>query len=213
MRIAKKVGRGTDIFLPKFEDLLRLIEYWCQETGVSKTELARQLDVHRSQISQLFSGRRGLHYDEAETIVDYLMQRLSRLPNETVERFFPPKKLITIKTSDTVGEAARRMLRGNFTQVPVYDGETYFGLVTDRMFVERLLRPHVTGFRGKWTDVLRKLPVGAANVIESSAVYPSDASISSVAHGLTQFYAVMIGDPVPDNIVTRSDYLKLLSPS
>ncbi|MGA3109240.1 MAG: CBS domain-containing protein [Candidatus Bathyarchaeia archaeon] len=211
MKNHKKVVKGTNLFLPNLEDLLRFIKYWCEETGVSKSELARQLDVHRSQISQLFNGRRGLHYDEAETILDYLNQRLSRLPQEPVGTFFPPRKLERIQTSDTVGEAARKMAKGNFTQVPVYDGDNYFGLVTDRMLVERLLRPNIP-FRDNWPDELRKTSVRKANVTEASAVYPPEASISSVAHALTEFYAVMIGDPVPNNIVTRWDYLKLLKP-
>ena len=57
------------------------------------------------------------------------------------------------------------------------------------------------------------MPIGAAEIVETSATYPSDSSISSVANALTQFYAVMISDnSTPRSIVTRWDYLRLLLP-
>lgn len=54
--------------------------------------------------------------------------------------------------------------------------------------------------------------IGDADIIETSAIYPPDSSLSSVASALTHFYAVMMGEDVKDpiGIVTRWDYLKLL---
>ena len=51
-----------------------------------------------------------------------------------------------------------------------------------------------------------------AEIVESSAVYPLDASISSVANALRYFYAVMLSENnMPRTIITRWDYLKLLT--
>lgn len=100
----------------------------------------------------------------------------------------------------------------NFTQLPVFDGKNYEGITTDRMILERLLHPNRVKFNGKWIDTLQKMTLKQAETIESSAIYPLDASISSVANALRHFYAVMLSEnDSPKTIVTRWDYLKLLS--
>jgi len=61
-------------------------------------------------------------------------------------------------------------------------------------------------------DALGKMPLKQAEIVESSAVYPLDASISSVANALRYFYAVMLSENnMPRTIITRWDYLKLLT--
>jgi predicted transcriptional regulator len=86
------------------------------------------------------------------------------------------------------------------------------GLVTDPIIVDGLLHPNQKKFRVAWIDMLRNMTVHEAAIIETSAVYDPDASISSVASALAHFYAVMVGEnnKTPDRIVTRWDYLKLL---
>jgi predicted transcriptional regulator len=57
-----------------------------------------------------------------------------------------------------------------------------------------------------------EMPLKQADVIETSAVYPIDASISCVANALENFYAVMLSENgQPKAIVTRWDYLRLLT--
>jgi predicted transcriptional regulator len=183
---------------------------------VSRAELARLLDLDRSAVTNVFRKdvrRRKLNYEEAEQIVDHLMERLSPLPCETVQSLSTlPKELVKVQLTETVGQVASKLLKGDFTQVPVFDGQNYVGLVTDRMIVERLLHPNKIGFVGKWRECLRKMPLKQAGIIETSAVYPVDASISSVANALKHFYAVMLSEnDLPKTIVTRWDYLKLLT--
>jgi predicted transcriptional regulator len=213
MPTAKNVHKRSHIFLPQIDDLLRMIDQWCARTGVSRADLANLLDLDRSEATRVFKGGRRLVYSEAQTWVDFLLERLSPLPEEPVQTIATPSRdLRYVQSSETVGGVAKRLTRGNFTQIPVFDGLKYLGLATDRMIVERLLHPNVKRFEGAWADCLRKMPVGEAGVIETSAIYPSNASISEVANALTQYYAVMISDnSVPEGIVTRWDYLKLLS--
>lgn len=130
------------------------MDQWCALTGVSRTDLANVLDLDRSEATNVFKGRRRLLYFEAQSWVDYLLERLAPLPQEPVRTIATPPR-----------------------------------------------------------DNLRKMPVGAAEVIETSATYSSETSIAEVANALTQYYAVMISDNyVPEGIVTRWDYLKLLKP-
>ena len=182
-----------------------MIDRWCKSTGVTRAELARILELDRSATSRMFAGERRMLYDEAETILDYLAQRLSPLPKESVRSLAVRRRdLEKARTSETVAQVVSKLLKGNFTQVPVFDvGDNFKGFVTDGMIVERLLNPNVK-FRGKWTDKLRSMTVKEADIIETSAVYPVEASISSVANALRHFYAVMLSEnDRPSTIVTR----------
>lgn len=203
----------TSPFLPALEDFLRIIEDWCKATGVTKYQLSKLLDLDRAAVTRVFSGSRRLQYDEAQQISDYLMERLSPLPDERIELFsVRPNRLVSVQLTDSVSHAASELMKGNFTQLPVFNGNSYVGLTTDRMIVERMLHPNRARFTGRWIDALKKMTLKQADIIETSAVYPLDASISSVANALRYFYAVMISEnEMPKTIVTRWDYLKLLT--
>lgn len=200
-------------YLPPTEDLLRLIDEWGRRTGVPRAQLAKVLDLDRSAVTRIFSGKRELSYDEAAQLVDYLVQRLSPLPDRTVGSIAPrSKNLRRVYANQKVGAAVKALMDGNFTQVPVYEGNKFLGLVTDRMIIERLLHPNLKDFTGTWMETLRNMTVREAEVIETSSVYPFDSPLSSVASALGHFYAVMLGEDMkgPTSIVTRWDYLKLL---
>lgn len=203
----------TSPFLPSLEDLLRMIEGWCRSTGVTKSQLAKLIDLDRSAVTRTFSCNRRLLYEEAEQISDYLMQRLSPLPADPVKSLsIRPRELVSVQLTDTVAHVASELMEGNFTQLPVFNGKNYVGLTTDRMIVERLLHPNRARFGGRWIDTLQEMPLKQAEMIESSAVYPLDASISSVANALRHFYAVMLSETdSPKTIITRWDYLRLLT--
>jgi predicted transcriptional regulator len=200
-------------FLPAKDDLLRLVDEWRRLAGLSKADIGEEIGLDRSAVTRIFRDGRGLDYDEAEQMMDYLSQRLSPLPKQEIESLATPsKKLVTAEAHDTIGDVVKKMMRGDFTQLPVFDSGKYLGLVTDRMIVERLLHPNLKKFKGTWIDKLRNMTVRDAAIIETSAVYDPDASISSVAGALAHFYAIMIGEnnKTPNRIVTRWDYLKLL---
>jgi len=199
--------------LPQVEDLLRMIEQWCKSTGVTRADLARLLEVDRSAITHTFQRQRKLDYEESVQILDYLLNRLSPLPEETIKLLcIRPRELKRIQSSDTVAKAASKLMEDDFTQIPVFGGDKYLGLATDRMIIERLLDPNETRFEGRWIDRLRKMTIKEADIIETSSMYPLDSSITSVAQALKQFYAVMLSDKdQPKSIVTRWDYLKLLT--
>lgn len=137
------------------------------------------------------------------------------MPDDTISSLsIRPRQLVDVQVSETVGHVVAKLMEGGFTQIPVFDGKDFVGLATDRMIVERLLHPNVKEFKGKWIEVLRKMSVKQAKIIETSATYPMNASISSVATALEHFYAVMLSDNdngTPKTIVTRWDYLKLLT--
>jgi len=203
----------TSVFLPPLEDFLRMIEDWCKSTGVTKYQLAKLLEVDRAAVTCVFSGERRILYAEAEQISGYLIERLSPLPDVPIKSLSVRSSLLkSVQSAETVARAVSQLMKGNFTQLPVFNGDKYVGLTTDRMIVERLLHPNRAKFRGKWIDTLKETPLKDAGVIETSAVYPLDASIPSVANALRYFYAVMLAeDEHPRTIVTRWDYLKLLS--
>ena len=195
------------------EDMLRLIDELRRQAGVKQAELARYLGLDRSAVTRIFRKKRGLDYDEAEQMMDYLVQRLSPLPDRTVGSIAPrPRNLRRIYANQKVAVAVRTLMDGNFTQVPVYEGNKFLGLVTDRMIIERLLHPNLKDFTGTWMETLRNMTVREAEVIETSSVYPFDSPLSSVASALGHFYAVMLGEDMkaPTSVVTRWDYLKLL---
>ena len=200
-------------FLLPLDDLLRVIEEWCKATGVTKYQLSRLLELDRAAVTRIFTGERRLLYDEAEQMSDYLMERLSPLPNEPVKLLCArPNRLVSVQLTDTVAQTASDLMRGKFTQLPVFNGDSYVGLTTDKMIIERMLRPNRAKFSGRWLDALKRMPLKQAEIIETSAIYPSDASVSSVANALRKFYAVMVAEnEKPSSIITRWDFLKLLT--
>jgi len=193
--------------------MLRLIDELRRQARITRAELGRHLDLDRSAITRIFRRKRRLNYDEAEQMIAYIVQRLSPLPDRTIGSIAPPPaKVVKVYADQKVSIAVKWLLKGNFTQVPVYEGRRYLGLATDRMIIERLLHPNVSDFKGNWIDTLRNMRIDGADIIETSATYRPDSPLSSVASALTHFYAVMLGEDMkaPTGIVTRWDFLRLL---
>jgi predicted transcriptional regulator len=206
---------GDSLYLPDMEDMLRLIDELRRRAGVTKAQLARVIERDRSAVTKIFSQKqhRGLAYGEAADLLGYLGERLSPLPDQKISSLaLPPSRLVKVYAHQRVSAAVKALLKGNFTQVPVYEGERYLGLATDRMILERMLHPNVSDFVGKWVDWLRNMTIKEAEIIETSAKYSPSESLSLVASALTHFYAVMLGEEMkaPIGIVTRWDFLKLL---
>jgi predicted transcriptional regulator len=140
------------------EDILRLIDELRRQAKVTRAELARDLDLDRSAVTRIFRKKRGLNYDEAEQMIAYIIQRLSPLPDQAIGSIAPPPaKVVKVYAHQKVSTVVRALLEGNFTQVPVFKGRRYLGLVTDRMIVERLLHPNVQNFTSSWMEHLRDI--------------------------------------------------------
>lgn len=201
-------------YLPEIEDLLGIIDGLRRRARLTKADLAKVIDRDRSAVSNIFAKKRGLDYDEAVQLLEHLVQILSPLPDRTVGSMLRRRRrLKKVYTDDKVSVAANALIRGNFTQVPLYDrNEKYLGLVTDRMILERMLHPNIRDFKGNWMEALRNMRIDEAKIVEASVTYEPDSTISSIAGALTHFYALMLGEnnKQPTGIVTRWDFLKLL---
>ena len=188
--------------LPSKENLIKRIKELMYETGVSELELAENTGLSQPVVSRILRGERELRYDEAKTILDHLLGRLSSIPLKMTASDIATKgeRLMKVYVEESLCDVAKKMFEKGYSQVPIYDGEVLKGALTEISMLKLLLSPKRD---------LRKLKVKDVEAQELP-VYPHDTPLQTIAQALLEYYAVLIerGGRV-EGIVTRADFLRL----
>ena len=188
--------------LPSKGNLIKRIRELMRETGVSELELAENTGLSQPVVSRILRGERELRYDEAKTILDHLLGRLSSIPLKMTASDIATKgeRLMKVYVEESLCEVAKKMFEKGYSQVPIYDGEVLKGALTEISLLKLLLSPKRD---------LRKLKVKDVEAQELP-VYPHDTPLQTIAQALLEYYAVLIekGGKV-EGIVTRADFLRL----
>jgi predicted transcriptional regulator len=188
--------------LPSKDSLIKRIKELMRETGVSEQELAENTGLSQPVVSRILRGERELRYDEAKTILDYLLGRLSSIPLKLTASDIATggERLMKVYVDESLCDVARKMFEKGYSQAPIYDGDTLKGVLTEISLLKLLLSPKRDLMNLKVKDVeAQELPV-----------YPHDTPIQTIARALLDYYAVLIekGGKV-EGIVTRADFLRL----
>jgi len=188
--------------LPSKDSLIKRIKALMCETGVSEQELAENTGLSQPVVSRILRGERELRYDEAKTILDYLLGRLSSIPLKLTASDIATggERLMKVYVDESLCDVARKMFEKGYSQAPIYYGDTLKGVLTEISLLKLLLSPKRDLMNLKVKDVeAQELPV-----------YPHDTSLQIIARALLDYYAVLIekGGKV-EGIVTRADFLRL----
>jgi predicted transcriptional regulator len=175
--------------------------------------LAEVLETDQASISRKLAGEREFRFDEISTITKLILESTSPIPQKPIsELYVSSKNTIVVFDVDTVNEAAKKMLDGGFTQLPVIDKNTRqcIGIITDFTLLKRMLSPDVGSKKG-WLNDLKALKVRDANVIDDPPRFAPDSSYTEIAQALMYHYSVLVREGKRNTgIVTRADFLRLL---
>ncbi len=195
--------------LPSIEQLKEMRKY----LGWSQAELAKRAKVSRPLVNKMESGQRVPNYNDVSKIAECLQSAILELAGNarslTIGRICSPN-LVSIDIRRSVHDAKDKMLQGNFSHLPVLDGDKLVGTITQ-------------------TSLLRSLPQaeneGATNpddepIIDHREViapaYPcvdEHVSMSDVWRVIMRRGAVLVmREGRITGIATKSDLLKHLLP-
>lgn len=117
--------------LQKYETLTNMIEAELDQLGRNKVELADAVDVDPSTINRNLSGETVASYPRLRSIIEVLDDWGGR-QNQNVKDIMI-RKFTSTHLNETRREAADKMIRGDFSQLPVRENEDgeIVGIVTD----------------------------------------------------------------------------------
>lgn len=98
--------------------------------GATQKKLAAMAGVSTSMINQIESGRTRPSYETASRIFDSLVTLEGRSSSHTAGDFCCTE-IVRLAPDDTLRKAVARMRAFSISQVPVFDGESPVGIVTE----------------------------------------------------------------------------------
>ena len=204
-----------EIHIPHKETVIQYLRKGIERTGLTQEEVGEVLNLDQTAVSRLLTGVSRLRYKEAYEIVLLILKHVSSIPNEPVRKYYTKAEDVTsIYSDEPILEAAWKMKKGEFTQLPVIDRETdkCVGIVTDWALLRRMLNPIKAKSKETWLKDMRNMQIKDADVIDEVPKYPPDSRLIEVAEGLMHHYAVLIEEDMEGSvgIITRADFLKLL---
>lgn len=201
------------IQIPPQESLLQFLKEGLKEAGISQRKLAEFLETDQASISRKLAGKRPFRLGEISAITSLILERVSSIPQKPISKLYvPSQKVVNVNSDDIVSEAARKMMEGDFTQLPVIDkAKKCIGIVTDFTLLKRMLSPTIPS-KKNWLQEFRNMKIKDADVIDEAPTYPLNTPIAEIAQALLFHYAVLISEKNGKiGIVTRADFLKLLT--
>jgi predicted transcriptional regulator len=105
--------------------------------GITQKKLASMAGVSTSMINQIESGRSQPSYDTAKKIFDSLASLEGQSsPHKAGD--FCSKDIVKLKPSNTLHDAIEKMHKYSISQIPVFDGNTPVGVVSDDGIMKHL---------------------------------------------------------------------------
>ena len=105
--------------------------------GVTQRRLADMAGVSTSMINQIESGRTKPGYETASRIFDSLVTLEGKSSSHTAGDFCSTE-LVRLAPADTLRDAITHMQAFSISQVPVFDGESPVGIVTEDGIVRHI---------------------------------------------------------------------------
>lgn len=168
--------------------------------GITQRRLAALSGVTTSMINQIESGRCKPSYATALNI----FEALGTLEEKSSPRAgnICSKEILTVQSGDSVSKAAEIMRTNGYSQVPVFDGKTVIGILTE----ERLTREMMVG------DPKKVPGLRVAQIMESC---PAVVDYSTPAKALIPLVrlskAILVSNGgLVTGIITASDILKMM---
>ncbi|MFH1788956.1 MAG: CBS domain-containing protein [Candidatus Altiarchaeota archaeon] len=171
-----------------------------KKLGLTQAELAKKAGVSQSIIARIEAGT----VDPRYTKVVSVFRALEELRGKEVEaRKIMTKNVVGVQTVMKVGDAIKKMSEYGVSQMPVYEGDTIVGSVSESVILDQIGR----GVEGR---VLSNTPVEEYMEDSFPQVNP-DTPLSVVSALLEHNTAVLVSEKgAVKGVITKADVLKLV---
>lgn len=136
--------------VPRVSELIQLMK----ASRYSTTKLANQLNMNRSELSQILNGKRGISHDKFVKIYNFLYNQKTK--NKKPLYKICSKKIVSVKPTDSLKKVKEIMTKGKFDAVPVYDKGRPIGKVNS-FYVGTRIYPQDA--KTKVKEVLEEAPI------------------------------------------------------
>ncbi len=103
--------------------------------GITQKRLAALAEVSTSMINQIESGRSQPSYETAKKIFDNLATLEGKSSSHKAGDFCS-KDIVTLKPSNTLHDAIKKMRKFSISQIPIFNGTEPVGIVTEDSIVK-----------------------------------------------------------------------------
>lgn len=170
---------------------------------ITQMELSRLTSVSQSTIAKLESGSINASYDTVARIFEVLEEEANRRRAGKKASEVSSKNIISIQADDKVKHATEIMRASGYSQLPVFDGDTPVGSISEYGILA-LLRD------GTSLESASERPVRSV-MAEAFPVVNEDTPLETVTSILSSSSAVLVGRKGKiTGIITSSDVLRLL---
>ena len=118
--------RKENRMLPSIES----IKQQRMKIKMTQKDLAKDVGVSTSMINQIESGRSQPSYHTAKKIFEILAKREGRTSSYTAGQLCS-QKIVTIKPSNTLHDAIKKMHKSSISQIPIFDGKKPVGVISE----------------------------------------------------------------------------------
>jgi len=172
-----------------------------RKLGLTQKELAVFSGVSQSLIAKIESGRIDPAYSKVKQIMAALEQERGRKGEKKKAQDIMSGRIISVTPSDSLGKAIGLMKKEGISQIPVFEGDTCVGSLSDNMLVD---------WMEKYGNRLTHVAAGEA-MDEAFPSVPLESDVEAVA-GLLRFYkAVLVKKKgKAAGIITKADLIKAI---
>ncbi len=161
--------------------------------SLSQTQLARLAGVSQSLIAKIEAGRIDPTYSKAQKILQAL-ERLHEEKELKAEEIMNPK-VISLSPADSIKEAVQTMRKFEISQMPVLEGDTVVGIVSEGILLNALISN-------------KKLKTVSEIMEDAPPIISKDASAKVVSSLLKHFPVVLVaGKGKLKGVITKADVL------
>ncbi len=120
--------------LPEIKDVTRRRKI----LGLTQNKLAKQANVSQSLIAKIETGRVDPSYSKMMKILTALDEEEGKKQTVTRARDICNRNVTSVSRFDPVLKASQLMRENGFSQLPVCDGDSFVGSVTESMILDEI---------------------------------------------------------------------------
>ncbi|MBN2250523.1 MAG: CBS domain-containing protein [Candidatus Altiarchaeota archaeon] len=176
------------------------IEKIRKKLGMTQTQLAEKAKVSQSLVARVESGSVDPRYSRVVRIFQALYESKSQA---ICARELMTKTVVSVKTTDSLGEAIKKMKRYKVSQLPVFKARSQEGSISEGVILDQISKgANISNLSSKKVGEYMEDPLPQVN---------SSTNINTISSLLEHNKAVLISEKGRiEGIVAKSDLLKVV---